>query len=195
MATAAKTAVLLKPTKGVRPHTEGVPGELLSITEIPADLDFSARRLKISPYDVLLKSLMEAGPDKMLMFGAIRARASVMVRSRKLGIKIETGEHAGKLYVRLAPGSTAPPPATKLRSVTEIAADDHKTRNRAAILSGIRAGNRTPEAIGAWLRKQEGLPQLDGPVVRSLLKHMQTAGVVVLERITPETWQVAEGMS
>ena len=96
-----------KPTKGVKPNCNGVPGALIEASELPPDLVFGLRKQHVSPYDALLKQLLESGEGKALSFGHERARASVFARSKKLGIKIEMADHAGKLYVRLMPGSTA----------------------------------------------------------------------------------------
>lgn len=132
------------------------------------------------------------------MFDNLRARDSLNVRSRKLGMKLEYGEHGGKLYVRLANGSSGIAPASTSQdrqTLKDELVSDHKTRNRAAIMSAMRSGCKTPEAISAWLRKQDdGTVSLDGSIVRSLLKHMQTAGTVVLKKISPETWEIAEGL-
>ena len=92
----------LAPQKGKRPNFDGVSGTLITT---PVGLEFSVRKLRISPYDALLDQLEKAGPGHVLCFDDIRARASVIVRSKKKGLRISFAEHDGKLFVRFD-GST-----------------------------------------------------------------------------------------
>lgn len=186
-----------KPTKGIKPNCNGVPGALIEIEDLPLDLVFGTRKQHISPYDALLKQLLEAGEGKALLFGHERARASVSVRPKKLGIKVEMADHAGKLYVRLAPGST---PEGKLAaaaktqpplSVKDVVVSDKKTRSRSLVLTALRKGWHTPEAIAAHLRSDDPDCSLDGPTVRSLLKAMQQDGGVRQASTSPEKWEIA----
>lgn len=191
MATAV-AAKVGKPTKGVKPNFEGVRGELVKSAELPAGIVFGFRRLHSSPYDALLNQLVEAGTGQVLCFGNPRARCSITVRSRKLNIKVEYGEHLGKLYVRLAPGSTAPDESAAsapLSSVKDTVASGQKTRKRSLIMTAIRQEKHSPEAIAAFMRQE--YPAMDAPIVRSMLKQMQIDGSVTLAKSMPETWELA----
>lgn len=176
-----------KPTKGVKPNCNGVPGALIEASELPPDLVFGLRKQHISPYDALLKQLLESGEGKALKFGHERARTSVVARSKKLGIKIELADYAGELYVRLAPGSTS----QARQPLKDGLVSDKKTRNRSLILTALRKGKSTPEAIAAQLRSDDPDCSLDGPIVRSLLKGMQQDGGVRLVATSPEKWEAA----
>lgn len=89
------------PPKGRTLDFSGVPGEI-----VPADavqgLEFSAKKIRHSPYDALLEKLLDSPKGSILKFGDPRARASVTVRARKKGLKVEFAERDGVLYVRIA---------------------------------------------------------------------------------------------
>lgn len=188
---AAVTTKAGKPTPGVRPNFTGVASVFVKLAEVPPELVFSARKQRTSPYDEKLRALLEAGRDTLLKFDDPRARASLSARSKKLGMKLEYGEHMGKLYVRLAPGSTAAPAAQSANplSVKDTVAASDKTRKRSLIITAIRQGKHTPEAIAAFMRQEH--PDVDAPIVRSMLKQMQNDGSVTLAKISPETWELA----
>lgn len=185
-AAAAVLAPVSKPTRGVRPNFTGVPGELIKVSEVPADLTFSVRKLHTSPYDPLLRQLQDADPGHVLCFGDERARPSVIARAKKLSLKVEFADHAGKLYVRLIPSATAP---AHEASVKTQVVQDKKTVNRALVMGQLRAGKVTPEAIAAGMRSEGA--SIDAPTVRSMLNAMKTEGTVRLAKITPETWELA----
>jgi hypothetical protein len=173
-----------KPTKGVRPNFDGVDGIMLAARDVPSAVMFGSSGRK-SPYDAKLRQLVEAGDSSVLCFGDTRARASVWSRAKKLGIKIECGEHANKLYVRLLKASAAPDaPSVKTAVVADV-----KVRNRSAILDALRRSITTPEAIAADLRTKGH--NLDAPIVRSMLKSMQSDGTAKLARVSPEKWEPA----
>lgn len=186
MSAVSAAGAVQKPTKGVRPRLEGVPGVLLTARDVaPLGLIFGAAT-RVSPYDAKLRELCAAEAGAVLCFGNLRARASLYQRAKKLNIKLEFGEQGGKLYARLVSSEALP-----RQSVTGTVVTDAKTRNRALICAAIRKGKKTPEAIAAFLR-DEGHTNFDGPVVRSMLKHMQAQGQVTLMKITPETWEVKD---
>ena len=67
MATAAKRITeIQKPTKGVKPNLNGVPGELVPAAGLT--LNFAIGNRKVSPYDVLLDQLAAAPEGNLLRF-------------------------------------------------------------------------------------------------------------------------------
>lgn len=83
--------------KGIKPDFTGVPGELVPIDGL--QLSFG-RGGRISPYDALLIKLSESAKGNALKFASVRAKASVAVRSKKLGFRVSFAELGGALYVR-----------------------------------------------------------------------------------------------
>ncbi len=93
------------PKKGTRPDTTGVAGAICEIENLPLAFGVRAR---VSPYDALLRTLVETTekavaenrPRPGLRFDSPRCRPSLLVRARKLNLCISFAEHEGKLYVR-----------------------------------------------------------------------------------------------
>lgn len=179
------------PRKGCKPNFDGVSSAFAKLSEVPPSVIFGVRKAHVSPYDQKLNELLEKGKDAVLVFDDVRARASLSVRSRKLGLKIEYGEYLGKLYVRMLPSAAALNENPAPKSLGTTVAESDKTRKRSLILTAIRMGKHTPEAIAVFMRQEGGASQIDAPVVRSMLKHMQTDGSVRLVNISPEKWELA----
>lgn len=183
-----------KPTKGVRPKFDGIPGQLMQPSEVPTGLLFGAK-VHASPYDAKLRELAVAPSGAALQFAGLRARPSLYSRARKLNLKVEFAELGGKLYVRIAPMTCSPSSTTAAGgppppSLQQELISEKRIRNHTAILAAVCAGKRTPEAIAAAIRAE--IPHADGVIVRSMLKQMQQAGSVRLTKISPETWEPVE---
>lgn len=178
-----------KPTKGVKPRFEGVAGVLLQPSETPDDLIFG-HTLRVSPYDAKLRELSGAPSGALLVFDSIRAKASLYGRAKKLNVKVEFAESAGKLYVRMVPMSTASASASDktVGSLQQEFVNEKRARNHGAILAAMRAGKKTPEAIAAAIRPE--IPHADGVTVRSMLQQMAKDRKVTLAKVSPETWEV-----
>jgi hypothetical protein len=161
---AGKATTAAKPTNR-KPDFTGVAGRLV---ELPADvsLQFGARGGRVSPYDALLEQLA-AARDKVLEFGDLRARASVMARSKKLGIKVLLAEHGPKLYVKF--GGWLPE------------SDRWKAEVRAGIRDTVTTQPRNEIQVAVALRAK-GLNDVDAGVVGAILKQMEQAGEVARGR-------------
>jgi hypothetical protein len=90
----------LGPQKGVKPNCDGVPGEIVDLAEVGPAAIWGRKNTKVSPYDLPLAQLAEAGPGKVLKFGDPRAWSSVGVRAKKLGFRVSRAVVDGKLFVR-----------------------------------------------------------------------------------------------
>jgi hypothetical protein len=84
------------------PNFTGVPGEIVSAEEIRhLNLNFETRKpSKHSPYDDLIRKLVDAGEGKFLLFKETRAHVAVRMRAKKLGFVLAFAEAAGHLYVK-----------------------------------------------------------------------------------------------
>lgn len=81
-----------------KPDFTGVPGEFCK----PDGLNLVfGKKLRGSPYDGLLLELAKR-TGELLVFGDIKARASIYARAKKLQMALEYAESGGKLYVRFA---------------------------------------------------------------------------------------------
>jgi hypothetical protein len=150
------------PPKGHMPDFGGVPGELVDAAGLPAGVVWGAK-LRKSPYDPLLLQLAEAGAGKVLRFGDARARASVITRARKLGLRVTCGEAGGALFVRLDGRGE----------------DDVRATRRDHIRTGLKvSGGATPMALTKLLR-DKGDTTVDVNRVESILGQMLRAGEVI----------------
>lgn len=148
--------------KGRMPNMAGVPGELVDEAALPAGVAWGSKT-RISPYDPLLRQLAEAGPGKALKFGDTRARTSINVRAKKLGLRVTCGEAGGALFVRF-----------------EGRVDDNKRETRREIIRGalkITVG-ATAMALTNTLR-EKGDASVDVNIVEAILAQMAKAGEVV----------------
>ena len=159
----AKTVSVGMGRKGRVPDVKGVPGKVI---QLPAGLTFGSRARQ-SPYDPLLREVETAAPGSGLEFGDPRARASVIIRAKKLGLKVEFAEQDGKLYVRLA------------------AAQDTRTARHDAILALLRLGPSTPIKIASVLR-EKGDTVADGQIVVAALGQMERNNLVI--KLTGAEW-------
>jgi|SRR5579863_140607 len=160
------------PKKGVRPDFVGVPGRL--VDEAPPDVVFG-RKSKLSPYDPLLLQLQKAGAGKFLKFDDLRAKSSLIVRAKKLGIKILFGEQGSTLWVALAKaelsqdGNVQQPSAPKARPLPEI------------VLEAISNDKRdTPGLIVSYCRLH-GAPEATLNAVDSSLATLLRQGRIKLK--------------
>lgn len=141
---------------GIKPTFEGVPGELLN--EAPEGLTFGEKKLRKSPYDPLLIQLRDAGPGKYLKFGDLRARVSLLARSKKLGIRLLFGEQDNTLWVTLA----------KAELTTEGKSEESPRKTLAdVVMDAIRQKRTTAGEILTFVRSAGaaggvGLTQIDG---------------------------------
>ncbi|MCU1330691.1 MAG: hypothetical protein JWN34_6061, partial [Bryobacterales bacterium] len=123
---------------------------------------------------------------KFLQFDDLRARPSLMVRAKKLGIRILFGEKGDTLYVSLA----------KVDLTTDgVAADQPRISMSEIVLSAIKAGRSTAGEITSWARSNGapgiGLTQVDG-----LLSGLARGGKAKLKAAKPgsegpERWSLA----
>lgn len=142
-----------------KPDFSGVPGELVAVDAIPADVVFGNKRQ--SPYDALLLKLKE-NPMQALRFGDVKAQASIHARSRKLGIAVETAEHEGQLYVRM-------------KELHGAKAQARRDRITSLLKQGVAL---TAPALAAKLREQ-GDAVADGQLVLVILEQMARSGEVI----------------
>lgn len=149
-------------TKRARPDFSGVPGELVDASVLPAGLHWGTK-LRGSPYDGLLRQLAEAGTGKVLKFGNPKARVSVNVRARKLGMRVTCAEADGVLFVRFG-GS---------------AGEDLKGSRRERIRGVLKvSAGATPFHVAKVLR-DKGDEHADAQIVEAILTQMARAGEVV----------------
>jgi hypothetical protein len=150
------------PKKGHVPDFSGVPGELVAADAVPAGIHWGTK-LRGSPYDPLLKELAEAGAGKMLKFGNARARTSIVLRARKLGLKVVCGEDGGALYVKFVG-----------REGDDLAnARREKIRQALKIVVGI-----TLSKLLLHLR-DKGDVTIDAPTLQLILSQMMRAGEII----------------
>lgn len=154
--------------KGRRIDFSGVPGELV---DLPGGLTFS--KTKISRYDALLEQLAVAGAGRVLKFGALKARASVHVRAKKLGMQVLCAELDGCLYFKFAGWA---PDSERAKQMV-----------RAKILEVLGTNPRTEIQVAVELRKQ-GLTDMDAATAGAVLKQMEQLGQT--SRKSDGTWLV-----
>jgi hypothetical protein len=148
--------------KGVKPDMRGVAGCLIEATDAPEGLLFWHRK-KVSPYDALLESLAAAGQGKMLRFEDRRARVSIGVRAKKLGLRVVCAEADGKLYVRF-------------ESRVE---DNLKGTRRGAILGALKPGIALTAMEITVLLRDKGDGTVDAGLVGTILDQMVRSGQIV----------------
>jgi len=161
-----------RPVKGVRPDFRGVAGEL--VDEIPADLVFGGKGHRISPYDEPLRQLAAAEGHKWLKFGYARARVSVNVRARKMGLKVVCAESNGTLFVQFV----------------GRAADDVAGGRRDAIggiLKGAPSGLTAMQITG--LMRSKGDATIDASLTETILLQMMRTGSVI--RTEDGMWKIS----
>lgn len=161
MAARANAAAPSKPSRKA-PDFSGVAGKLV---DVPAGLVFGVKT-RVSPYDVLLQQLA-ASKGKALEFGDLRARASVHVRAKKLGMRVLTAEQGNTLYVKF--GGWMP------------STDGWRAQVRAAINEVVRTQPRNEVQIAVAVRAQ-GLNDVDAGIVGTILKQMEQEGAVQRQR-------------
>lgn len=147
------------PKKGQKPDFRGVAGELVPI---PAGLEFSARKLKGSPYDALLDQLAEKGPGHVLKFSDLRARASVVARSKKKGMRVSFAERGSELFVRFDGSSKEDADNSRKGKIREI----------------LKAGPLTYLKVCNKLR-EGGDTLVDAPLTELILLQLFKAGEVI----------------
>ena len=86
------------PQKKKRGPFTGVPGTLVPLQGL--ELDFSTKKLRVSPYDALLAELAAAPKENALLFNDLKARNSIGLRAEKKGMIVAFAEKDGMLYVR-----------------------------------------------------------------------------------------------
>lgn len=163
-----------KPTRQ-HPDFTGVPGKLVAV---PTGLVFCDRKTRISPYDALLLELAVAPKGNVLQFSDLRARNSLSVRSRKLGMKILFAEQANTLYVQFAGWS---PDSEKWKALV-----------REGILDVIQTQPRSPIQIATALRAKH-INDVDAGLVDAILKQLEQSGEVLRGR--DGSWSVKAGVA
>ncbi len=163
------------PEPGTVPNFAGVAGSLVS--EIPEGLLFGERKTKTSPYDPLLLQLKAAGAGKYLRFEDLRARASVLARSRKLNIKVTFAEDGNILFVGLAQvelALDAPAPEPKQSTtMTDL------VLGRLKELAPLRAA--TSGEMTTWLRSNGGGPAVGIGQVDGIFATLLRAGKIKMK--------------
>ena len=160
---------------GVRPDVHGVPGEL---APLPSDLLFGSR-LRQSPYDGLLQQLKAAtlawkdtepcvGAQPGLVFGEMRARTSLAVRAKKLGLRISFAEKGAKLYVRL----------------DGVEGDQTRHIRHARIVAALTNAPHSLAAITKKLRER-GDTLVDMQMTEAILGGMAKTGEVIRRESAP----------
>jgi hypothetical protein len=162
------------PTKGVKPHTEGVAGALFD--EAPADVMFGVNRsTRTSPYDPLLLQLKTAGAGKYLRFDDLRAKSAIKARAKKLEMKILFGEQGNLLWVALAKAELH-----TNGKVDPVPVVERKT-DSALVLEALQESKRdTPGQITSWIRSN-GNPDIALNTVDAMLSSLARAGKVHLK--------------
>jgi hypothetical protein len=156
-----KNAKVVETTKRGRPDFSGVPGELVDAAVVPAGLHFGTK-LRGSPYDGLLKQLADAGAGKMLKFGDPKARVSINVRARKLGLKVSCAEDGNVLWVRF----------------DGRADDDVKASRREKILGVLKFGPNTAIRLAHVLR-EKGDENVDASLVEAICVQVARSGEIL----------------
>lgn len=150
--------------KGKPIDFSGTPGGLVDAGEEPQGVAWGGKTRK-SPYDALLRQLEAAGEGKRLLFRDVKARTSVAVRARKLGIKVLIGEDsAGQLWVKLAAAADDPVGAVR----------------REKILGCLKFGASDAIHLAVALREKGDLT-VDGETVNAILGQMARSGEVIAQ--------------
>jgi len=167
----AKPAASKRPgrPKGTKLDFSGVPGEVVSLDSLPR-LDFS-RHQRQSPYDALLERLLDAPKNSALKFGDPRARATIGVRARKKGLKVEFAECDGTLYVRI---------------VGFLNEDEPDAKDAMQVLRAMAAGFAAPVTISDHIVRSGG--EMTPGRVLATLKQMESAGTV--RKAGDGTWKM-----
>lgn len=169
-ATAPAITELPKPTKGVKPRMDGVPGELVDLDAL--NLQFGGMR-KVSPYDPLLDQLATATDAAMaavpkrprpgLKFGHVRARNSVWARAKAKGFKVSFAIAGSDLYVRL-----------------DGRVDDDVKETRRSAIRKLLASHMQLSVIPICNKLREGGDvNVDAALVETILTQMAKAGEVI----------------
>lgn len=161
--TAAPAAVPKVKAARRKPDFSGVPGQVVDVAARPIEWGPRTRR---SPHDGLLSDLLVAGPNKALEFADPRAWASVSVRARKMGIKVEAAVVDGKLLVRVAPRQERTP-------------EELREARHTAVLAALKATPANALAIAAWVRAHCEI-DISGPQTESILGQLSRAGKVAM---------------
>lgn len=166
MATKSSTAVKPQLEKKRTVDFSGVKGEFV-VDDAPAGVLFGTKK-RMSPYDALLMRLRDAGRGH-LVFDDVKARVSVAVRAKKLGIGVEFGEPdegalSGKLLVRLTVSGTPEKVAERRDAMVRVLKNHH--------------GMTDQQATNA-LRNETGEQRLNLQDVQLILAKLQRDGVVV----------------
>jgi hypothetical protein len=144
-----------------RPDFTGVPGALVALEGL-GGLVFG-KHLRTSPYDPLLDQLLAAGSGKALKFGDVKAKASLLLRAKKKGLRVSFAEDgAGALYVRIDGSAT----------------EDLRGVRREQIQSALKLGPLSAIKLAVKLR-ESGDTSVDGQMVEAILGQMQREGVVI----------------
>lgn len=130
----------------------------------PAGIAFGDKKLRGSPYDSLILQLRDAGPGKFLKFSELRARPSLIARSKKLSVRLMFGEEGSTLWVALA----------KADLVADGKTDEEKPKTLAEIvLLAIDAKRNKAGEITTWARSNgapgAGVSQVD-EAIRNLCR-------------------------
>lgn len=153
------------------PDFSGVAGEFVTATDPGVALLHWGNQRRISPYDALLEDLArrtEAArvaigtPEPVLRFCNARARTSLGVRARKLGLIVEFALSGTLLYVR-----------HKAR-----VSDKAREERRGAILRHIKLGPMNAIALAGRLR-QDGDNTVNAGDVEVILEQLTKTGAVV----------------
>ncbi len=163
----------------------GVAGVV--IESVPEDVVFGERKRKCSPYDPLLLQLQAAGPGKFLRFDDLRARPSLIVRAKKLGIRVLFGEKGEQLFVCLAKADL---------TTAGVADEQPRVTVSDIVIAALKVGRSTAGEIVTWARSN-GAPGVGISQVDGLLSNLARAGKVKLRPLrsgasdAPDRWSLA----
>jgi len=174
-----KTTKKPGPSKGTRPNFNGVPGCIVASDALPEGLDFAAKRARISPYDGLLEKLLEAPKNSALKFGDLRARASIIIRARKKGLRVVFAERGSELYVRIDGfiDSNDKAKATLKNAAPATLPSKPSDQIEQAVLRAMAVGFSNPQTIADHARKN-GTIIIGVAPIQSALIRMEINGLV-----------------
>ncbi len=155
----AKVGVKPGPKTGIPLKLGGVPGTIVSE---PDGVIWGERKPpKESPYDKPLQELLaktetwqrtKNGPRPVLLFGDLRARASLIIRSKKLKMRVVYAITPEGLFVRYEGRVDENVMLTRRESIKRLLASTKQALSHIQITNELRrAGDLTAEASGIEL--------------------------------------------